>query len=127
MRTDRDAWIYCYYSQVDGKILPILPNPFFWEQASEPHFAGGVVHRVPGQTTYPFDLVLSEPTGIELVKCFAVSRDVTPELPEALRGRTWEPIAADLAARIPRIFRDLPKAVISEASLVVTVMPSSSD
>ncbi len=123
MRTDRDAWIYCYYSQVDGKILPIFPNPKF----SEPRLAGGVVHHVPGQTTYPFDLVLSEPTGIELIKCFAVSRDVTSELPEALRGRTWEPIAPDLAARIPRIFRDLPKAAISEASLVVTVMPSSSN
>lgn len=127
MRTDRDAWIYCYYSQVDGKILPILPNPEFWKQASEPRLAGGVVHRVPGQATYPFDLVLSEPTGIELIKCFAVSRDVTPELPEALRGRTWAPIAPDLAAQISRIFRDLPKAAISEASLVVTVMPSSSN
>ena len=127
MQTDRDAWIYCYYSQVDGKILPILPNPEFWKQASEPRLAGGVVHHVPGQTTYPFDLILSEPTGIELIKCFAVSRDVTSELPEALRGRTWAPIAPNLAAQISRIFRDLPKAAISEASLVVTVMPSSSN
>ncbi|MCZ6772840.1 MAG: DUF4384 domain-containing protein [Proteobacteria bacterium] len=127
MRTDRDAWIYCYYSQVDGKILPILPNPEFWKQASGPRFAGGVVHHVPGQSTYPFDLVLSEPTGIELIKCFAVSRDVTPELPEALRGRTWAPIEPNLAAQIPQIFRNLPKAAISEASLVVTVIPSSSN
>ena len=47
MRTDRDAWIYCYYSQADGKIRPILPNPEFWKQESEPRFAGGVVHHVP--------------------------------------------------------------------------------
>lgn len=125
MRTDRAAWVYCFYAQADGKVLQIFPNPAFWKRASEPRLNGGVVHRVPGDATYPFDLVLAEPTGLEMIKCSAVSRDVTDELPEALQGRVWAPIDPAVAARMPDIFRDLPNAAISEASLVVTVMSLS--
>jgi hypothetical protein len=126
IRTDRDAWIYCFYSQADGKILQILPNPAMWKQASEPRLDGGVVHRVPGDSTYPFDLVLSEPPGLELIKCFAFSRDVTLELPVVLQGRAWAPIEPAVVGQMSKIFQDLPKTAVSEASLVVTVMPRSS-
>ena len=125
MRTDREAWVYCFYAQADGKVLQNFPNPAFWKRASEPRLDPGKEHRVPGDSTYPFDLVLAEPTGLEMIKCFAVSRDVTDELPVALQGRVWAPIDPAVAARMPDIFRDLPNAAISEASMVVTVMSLS--
>ena len=43
----------------------------------------------------------------------------------ALQGRVWAPIDPAVAARMPDIFRDLPNAAISEASMVVTVMSLS--
>jgi hypothetical protein len=127
MQTDRDAWIYCYYTQSDGKTMAILPNPEFWEEATEPRFSGGILHRMPGDKTYPFDLIVGEPTGVELIKCFAVSRDVTWELPEALRGESWEPIMPSLVKKISEVFRNLPETAISEASLTLTVLPPSPD
>jgi hypothetical protein len=127
MQTDRDAWIYCYYTQSDGKTMAILPNPEFWEEASEPRFSGGILHRMPGDKTYPFDLIVGEPTGVDFIKCFAVSRDVTWELPEALRGESWEPIMPSLVTKLSEVFRNLPETAISEASLTVTVLPPSPD
>lgn len=127
LQTDRDAWIYCYYTQSDGKTMTILPNPEFWEDSSEPRFTGGTLYRMPGDATYPFELIVSEPTGEEFIKCFAVSRDVTWELPEALRGESWEPIMPSLVRKISEVFKNLPEAAVSEASLKLRVLPSSSD
>ena len=70
---------------------------------------------------------MGEPTGVELIKCFAVSRDVTWELPEALRGERWEPIMPSLVNKTSEVFRNLPETAISEASLKLTVLPSSPD
>jgi hypothetical protein len=127
LRTDRDAWIYCYYTQSDGKTMAILPNPEFWKDSFEPHFSAGVMYRMPGDDTYPFELIVSEPTGEEFIKCFAVSRDVTWELPEALRGESWGPIMPSLVKKISEVFRNLPETAISEANLKLKILPSSSD
>ena len=127
LQTDRDAWIYCYYTQSDGKTMAILPNPEFWEDSSEPRFSGGILYHMPGDKTYPFELIVSEPTGEEFVKCFAVSRDVTWELPEALRGESWKPILPSLVNKISDVFRNLPDAAVSEANLKLKILPSSSN
>ncbi len=120
-KVEQDAWVYCFYSQADGKVIQIFPNPRFWQHLSAPKLAGGVVHTVPGKETFPFDLKLTEPTGLELIKCFAAARDITAELPKALQGRSLEPLADDLVGDLSLIFRSLPDAKISEASITVTV------
>jgi hypothetical protein len=123
MRTDRDAWVYCFYFQADGKTVQIFPNPHFWTKYREPRLAGKILHTVPDSKLFPFELTLAEPTGEEAIKCFAVTRDVTDDLPEELRGRSLEPLPEDMAARLPRIFRGLRDAAVSEASLAITVTP----
>ena len=63
-------------------------------------------------------------TGLELVKCFATSRDVTEELPADLQGREWRPLDPRfLGEELSDSFRNLPDTAVTEASLAITVTP----
>ncbi|MBT5080608.1 MAG: DUF4384 domain-containing protein [Rhodospirillaceae bacterium] len=121
IRLDRTAWVYCFYRDAVGSTVQIFPNPHFWQNHKQPRFEGGVLHTMPDDPTFNFDFVVSPPTGQELVKCFAVSRDVTADLPPELRGNTLKPMPRDLGMRLSPTFRELPDAAVSEASFVVTV------
>lgn len=121
MRLEEDSWAYCFYHQADGKVIQILPNPPFWQMLAQPLFAKHKAHVMPGKTTFPFDLTFVPPVGRELVKCFAVSRNVTKELPPALQGRSLEPLPKNMVKGLSRRFRQLPHAGVVEASLVITV------
>ena len=121
IRTDRDAWVYCFYLQADGNMIQIFPNPHYWTVFEEPLLQGNRLHTIPGETTFPFDLVLGEPAGMELIKCFATTRDVTNDLPQELQGRSLDPRPKSIEARLSKIFRDLRDAGTTEASLVITL------
>lgn len=118
---DRKAWVYCFYRNAVGSTMQIFPNPHFWQNHKQPSFEGGVLHTMPDDPKFNFEFTVSPPTGQELVKCFAVSRDVTADLPRALRGNTLEAMPRDLGLRLSPTFRELPDAAVSEASFVVTV------
>lgn len=122
VRVGEPAWVYCFYHQADGKIIQIFPNPHFWQRLKEPRLAAAKVHTIPGNKMFPFDLTLSRPTGRELVKCFAATRDVTQELPERFRGLSLSPISKKQALGLSQIFRQLPFVAVNEASLVITVL-----
>ncbi|MDA1101793.1 MAG: DUF4384 domain-containing protein [Proteobacteria bacterium] len=121
LRLDRKAWVYCFYRDAAGATMQILPNPHFWQTFEQPSFDGGVLYTVPNDQMFNFDFTVSPPIGQELVKCFAVSRDVTAELPPALQGKTLAPLPRDLGMQLSPTFRRLPDAAVSEASFVVTV------
>jgi hypothetical protein len=120
-RLDRKAWLYCFYLDAAGTMTQILPNPHFWTAFKQPDFKGGVLHTLPDESRFNFEFTVAPPVGQELVKCFAVSRDVTAELPAALQGRTLDPLPRDLAMELSPIFREIPETAVSEASFVVTV------
>jgi hypothetical protein len=121
IRLDRTAWVYCFYRDAAGGTMQIFPNPHFWQNHKQPRFKGGVLHTMPDDPKFNFEFTVSPPMGQELVKCFAVSRDVTADLPRALRGNTLKPMPPDLGMRLSPTFRELPDAAVSEASFVVTV------
>ena len=116
VRLDRDAWLYCFYRQADGKMLKIIPNRYH-ENA---FIKGGQVHTIPGQRL-PFDLNIGEPAGIELIKCFAVSRDISKDLPRELRSLDFSVLPDGMDFRLPAIFRRMRGVLISEGSVVITV------
>lgn len=109
----RDAWLYCYYRQVDGTVIKFFPNPHH----EDAWLKGGRVHRIPG-AIYPFDLAFAEPPGNELLTCFAADRDVRPDLPAALRDPDLGILPPGVDSRLPELFKDLAKA---HASLPITV------
>ena len=121
IRVDREAWIYCFYRDAAGSTIQILPNPHFWKSYKQPRFEGGVVYTVPEEPRFNFEFTVSPPAGQELVKCFAVSRDVTAELPQPLQGQSLTPLPRDLALQLSPAFQALKDAAVSEASFVVTV------
>lgn len=111
-----DAWVYCFYRQADGSLARLFPNPYH----GDARLAGGVMHEVPSRFM-PFDLRVKEPAGAELLKCFAMSRDVRADLPPALADFGNIMLPAALAEQLPIVFRKIRNATVSEASLVVTV------
>ena len=112
----RDAWLYCFYLQSNGELLKIYPNGY----AAPAALAAGRLHTIPGRI-YPFEFTLTEPAGVELVKCFASERDLTPDLPEALRRPEIAALPAGTAQRLRDAFAHAPGADASEASLVISV------
>jgi hypothetical protein len=116
VRVNRPAWLYCYYLQTDNKLLRIIPNKF----QREMRLQAGRAEVFPGETL-PFALPFLPPDGIELVKCFATNRDVEGELPEGMGGYDFKPLPRSAEWRLLDIFRDLPDAQVSEASLIITL------
>lgn len=127
-RVGQDAWLYCFYTDSNGQMLQLLPNPF---QESDPNanfYAGGRVHLYPDPERLPrpdpFDIVINDDTvGTEVFQCMATSRDVTNDLPEELRGTTMDPVPPRYAFRLRQIFEDLIDVRVAQASVTVTVLP----
>ena len=115
VRTSRATALYCFYLQANRRLLKIFPNP---EHAQANLGAG--LHEIPGNL-FPFNFVISEPPGIELIKCFAASRDVTAMLPSGLRANSLKPLPVGTEWDLARIFRGLKGVGLTEVSLVVTV------
>ena len=120
--TGIDAWIYCFNVQADDEVIQVLPNPYSWRKPESLKFAASKTYHVPAADTFPFALKVQRPLGVDLIKCFATSRDVTARLPEAMRGRSLEPLPAELAADLAAPFRRLQEVKVSEASLAVTII-----
>jgi hypothetical protein len=120
IQLDTDAWLYCFYRQADGKMLKIIPNRYHEVAKLE---AGGI-QTIPG-SMLPFDLVFAEPAGTELVKCFAVSEDVSSRLPKSIRANNFPVLPDGMDFRLPHIFRQMRDIAISEASVVINVVPAS--
>ena len=116
IETDRNAWLYCFYRQSDRKWFKIFPNAYY----ADPVIRGDRMHTIPDEN-YPFDFNITEPAGMELVKCFAVNRDVAGDLPPELRGLDVRPLPAGMDVRLPGVFRALRDAAVTEASLIITV------
>jgi len=112
----RDAWLYCYYRQADGRVVKFFPNP----QRKDARLKGGTSHGIPGDI-YPFDLPFAEPPGNEQLTCYATDRDVDAELPALLRAPDFAPLPPAMVARLQEIFDGLPDTVVARASLPISV------
>ncbi len=113
---DRDAWLYCFYLQVDGRLIKLFPNIHH----RVARLVGGRQHKVPG-ALYPFDLDIIEPPGKESLTCFATTRNVEADLPAELRRMEFAPLSEDVALGVAEIFRNIPDIGMTEASLTITV------
>ena len=120
IRLDQDAWLYCFYRQADGRMLKIMPNRYHKNALVQ----GGKLHTLPG-SILPFDLVVGEPAGTELVKCFAVSKDISAQLPKSIRNNNFPVLPEGMDFRLPHIFRQLKNVGVSEASVVINVLPAA--
>jgi hypothetical protein len=116
LRSDRDAWVRCFYRQADRRWVKIFPNAY---QRSA-RLAAGRALTVPG-AGHPFDLTVTGPAGTELVKCFAAMRDLGADLPPEL-GADDRLLGAGWDQSLLNAFRRVTGAGLSEASLVINVV-----
>ena len=116
LETRRDAWVYCFYRQANGEWLRIFPNSYH----PDPLITGNSKHRIPDEN-YNFDFIISGPSGIELLKCFAAAEDGTHKLPQEFRNDAFEPLGQGLDHRLTNVFQKLQGVGITEASLVITI------
>ena len=112
-----DAWVYCFNLATDGRLYWLFPNPYH----KEARLKGGSPLTIPGDL-FPYELTMAGPPGNELLKCFAVSRDIAADLPPVLRGFDIEtPLPKAMVRTLAPIFQQLPDVFMSEASIVVTL------
>lgn len=127
---ERDAWLYCFYSNAGGETYQFLPNAHQPGDSrpgrrGENFFAANTAFLFPTKFNIRVD---NKTIGIETFTCFAASRNITGDLPEMLRGlppKKDDGIPAlpnDVAERLPQIFAALPGVAISVQTVTLTVM-----
>lgn len=119
LRTGQDAFVYCFYVDTAGTVAAVLPNP---HRRAAPRFSAGTLHLLPDPAHDPFRFVFTADTvGEEMVACFAVTRDVTADLPAELFPAEMAPTPGLTLARLREVFAALPNAATAEAVVTVTV------
>ncbi len=111
-----DAFLNCFYKQANGIMFKIFPNSFIKSSRVE----GRTQLQIPSDEML-FDFTVSPPPGVELLRCFALDRDVTAKLPPEIANSDMAPIPAKIGDRLTRIYRGIPDTKVSEATMVVTV------
>jgi hypothetical protein len=110
------AWLYCFDRFADGRLFKLIPN----KHSPEAKLTGPRRYTIPGEIA-PYILRVKEPVGVDVVKCFATSRNVTVDLPPSLRSLEAQELPKGTDARLSTIFRAIPGARVSEASMVITI------
>jgi len=124
LRSDRDAWLSCFYIDAAGSAMMVLPNPFQADRSAESRIAADVLRALPDARHDPFEFRFTANTfGEEVLRCYATTGDPAPHLPEPLKNGGFTPLTADLARRLGAVFRALPDMLVAEAMLTVTVGP----
>ncbi|MBU1175867.1 MAG: DUF4384 domain-containing protein [Alphaproteobacteria bacterium] len=123
-RTDRRVWLYCFYIDSGGAVTEVLPNIFLKDFAQGHMLAPYVLHALPDPRRDPFTFRIDDSTlGEERLKCIAATRNVSEELPPALRGQSFDPIPNGIAAEIDTIFDGLANVQLARASVTMTIAP----
>ena len=122
IKVDHDAWLYCFYLDSEGTLFKFYPN----EYGEPAALAGKRLHTIPRDIRPTrgkrgFILEISEPIGVDLIKCFASKRDILKELPRSLRSLKVEALPNGTAQQLRRAFARIRDAGVSEASLVLNI------
>ena len=122
LQSNQDAWLYCFYRQANGETIQIIPNEYMQTERGAPTLTADMVAVIPDARIFPFQFEVTEPTGAEIVKCFAANRDITAQLPQSFRGQSLDPIDPSLVRQMSKKVRSASNADATEASVVITVV-----
>lgn len=109
VQTTRDGYLYCFHQSSDragGAVTKIFPNTFHRDARVQ----GLASVHIPGRDMN-FAFKVEGPAGVEYVRCFVLDRDAGGALPANMYSLD------DLS----RVFRRLPAAQMSEATMVMTI------
>lgn len=109
IRTDRDAYVYCFLHDEHDRVQRFFPNRF----VQDARVAAGQPLRLPGAMR--FQLVASERGQPESIGCYAAPTDVYAALPAAARGTDFEPLAAGSLEQVQQAFTAAAGAGLAQA------------
>ncbi|MCE1237837.1 MAG: DUF4384 domain-containing protein [Hyphomicrobiales bacterium] len=122
-RSDRDAWMWCFYVDSAGAVSTVLPNPYR-RRPDDNRIVAGEVKALPDPDRDPFRFVFNaDTTGEEVVRCYATSRDVRRDLPPSFFPDPIGPIVGLDAARLDLAFARLADVEVGMAEVTVSVSP----
>ncbi|MGE4063093.1 MAG: DUF4384 domain-containing protein [Rhodospirillaceae bacterium] len=119
VQTARDGYLYCFHKaseRAGGRITKIFPNSFH----RDARVRGLASVHIPGEDMN-FAFRVEGPAGVEYVRCFALDRDAGGSLPADFAGGDLAPVGLYSLDDLSRIFRTLPAAQMSEATMVMTI------
>ncbi len=121
----RDAYVYCYYEDGEGRVSRIFPN----QGTPDPHLAGGQYVAIPprnaaGDLTH-FGIQLQHPGAREEVSCLASDREVGMWLPDPLKQADLQPLPVRSLDEVEAAFDevDAPGLVRARLPIAVTQAP----
>ncbi len=127
-RLGADAFLYCFYTDADNATTQILPNRKQAGRKDGYFVRRGILHAWPQPERDGFRFRINAKTlGEEYLRCFALDRNVTRELPPELRGRNFDPLPRRIALRLGDIFSALPNARLAQAGVVINVAKRKED
>lgn len=122
-RLTKQAWLHCFYKQVDGTVLQIYPNPKMPKTQHNKPFAKDIRHVLSAQGSTGFVIRLGPPKGSEQVICFATSQDVSARLPDALKGLVLGPLEPTMAPTLEQHFARFKDVEVAIDRLNITLKP----
>ncbi len=116
VQASRDSFVYCYYRQSDGVVIPLFPMP----ESGGAGLAANTLLVLPGPRLVG-ELQAAPPVGEDEVVCYGASRDVTNELPRALVPLDFTPLPDRLVAGLSDRFTALDDAEVTESRVRIAI------
>lgn len=113
VRPNRDAHVYCYLQDENASIVRFYPNRF----ARDSLVSAAQPLALPGSMR--FRLVMNSKGVKETIACFATPRDVMAELPQAVTGTDFEPLAVGSLEQVRSAFVNASAGSFAEETLHV--------
>ncbi len=115
LQTSRDAHVYCYLRDENAAIQRIFPNRF----AKDALVSASSKLELPGQQR--FQIVANTKGVRETVACYAAERDVMADLPPAVSGTDFAPLALTSLEQIRNAFAATTRNRFAEDSFHVDI------
>ena len=115
LRSNADAFAYCYYQDGAGRIARIFPNRF----APDPYLPARQPLYMPGAA--PFDLVPERVGAIEEVLCVAAGSEIGRQLPASLMAEDLTPLPVQSMDEVDRLLREASPNGIASSRVKITI------
>ncbi|MGQ0674698.1 MAG: DUF4384 domain-containing protein [Rhodospirillales bacterium] len=115
VRPSRDAYVYCFYKDVAGEVTKIFPS-----QYDSSARVGAGAQPIPSPS-WEAPMQLTGPAGAAEVRCFAVDRDATAQLPPEIAKPGFTVLSAQVAGALLDLFKRVPEGSVATAAMPITV------
>ena len=127
VKTEKDAWLYCFYLQSDGVGIQLYPNKFN-RPGQSGFLVGGRTLDIPNRLDpdFPdkFDLQITDDSlGIEVISCYAVADNLNNSLPDFMLGQSFSPITSENMSKVHDILNNTSAYPVEKQSLTLSVFP----